>query len=70
LGRRANWMIMDSNIRDKSYYQDEGYLEYLENCRDVCQQIFMARNISLNESKIIEQLKRIDKLCASESGHN
>lgn len=70
MGQRANWMIMNSKILDKSYYQYEGYLEYLENCKDICERIFMARNISMNESKIIEQLKRIDKLCASESGHN
>lgn len=48
----------------KPYHSNPDYLEYLEKCREICNKIYIARNISLREECILKQLKEIDKLPA------
>ena len=45
-----------------TYHKNPDYIEYLEECHKICNQIYMARNITLREDKIIEALKEIDNL--------
>ena len=47
--------------------EDENYIEKEEvdirdECKDICNRIYIARNITLNADKIEEQMKRIDRL--------
>jgi len=51
-----------NNFIKQPYHDNLEYLEYLEECRSICNSIFIHRNITLNESKLIEQLRRIDGL--------
>lgn len=46
----------------KPYHKNIDYIDYLEKCHDICNKIYMARNITLREDRIIEALKEIDKL--------
>ena len=43
-------------------HKNPDYLEYLEECHSICNKIYIARNITLREDRIIEALKEIDKL--------
>lgn len=38
------------------------YREVASKCYEICSKIYIARNISLSESEILNQLKEIDKL--------
>jgi len=49
------------NINDP-IYKNPDYLDYLDKCRRICNKIYIARNISLDDAAIIDQLKQIDKL--------
>ena len=51
------------------YHSNSDYIEHLEKCQEICQKIYICRNISLNKAGIIEQLKEIDKLMADNNGH-
>lgn len=44
------------------YHKNPKYINYLEQCRAICNRIYICRNISLNEVGIIKELKKIDKL--------
>lgn len=37
-------------------------LQQLMTLREICNKIYIARNISLNHESVLEQLKKIDKL--------
>ena len=37
-------------------------MQKLENADDICQKIYIARNITLNEKRVIELLEAIDVL--------
>jgi len=53
----------DSNKFTKSaVHNNLEYLDFLEQCHDICSRIYVCRNISLNEPNLIEELKKIDKL--------
>lgn len=49
-------------FRPSAQHFNPDYLDYLEQCRAICNRIYIARNISLNEKAILEELKKIDKL--------
>lgn len=49
-------------LKLQPYHRNPDYLEYLEKCKDICNKIYMYRNITLNEAGIIKELKKIDKL--------
>ncbi len=51
----------DKNLL-QPYHTNPDYIDYLEQCRAICNRIYICRNISLNEAGIIEELKKIDKL--------
>lgn len=44
------------------YTKPQSYREVAAKCYDICGKIYIARNISLSEDSILEQLKEIDKL--------
>lgn len=44
------------------HVRPQSYREISAKCYDICSKIYIARNISLSEAQIIEQLKEIDKL--------
>lgn len=48
----------------KPYHSSPKYIKFLEECHSICNSIYIHRNITLNELKIIEELKKIDKLLA------
>jgi len=50
----------------RPYHSNPKYIDYLEKCREICNKIYMARNITLREDIIIEALKEIDKLQSHE----
>lgn len=43
--------------------------EKYEKASEICNKIYIARNISMSQEKIIEQLKEIDKLFCDNNGH-
>jgi hypothetical protein len=47
---------------ESKYVKPQSYREIAAKCYDICGKIYIARNISLSESEIINQLKEIDKL--------
>ena len=53
-----------------SYYKDKEYQDLLEKCHDICNRIYINRNISLNESEIIKCLNEIDVLLREKSDYN
>lgn len=44
------------------YHKNPDYIEYLEECKSICNRIYTARNVTVSEKAIIEELKKIDKL--------
>ena len=46
------------------------YLDLYKKCHDICAKIYIARNITLDERVIINQLKEIDKLLADKEKFN
>lgn len=48
--------ILPKHVRPQSYR------EISAKCYDICSKIYVARNITLSESEILNQLKEIDKL--------
>lgn len=57
-------MTKDSSIHIQTqlYVKDPEYCELLLACKDICNQIYIARNISLDNGAIIKALEKIDRL--------
>ena len=49
-------------FKPSEIHKTPDYLEYLEECRRICNRIYMCRNVILNGEGILEELKKIDKL--------
>lgn len=45
-------------------------LQQLMTLKEICNKIYIARNISLNHESVLEQLKEIDKLFREDENHN
>ena len=45
-------------------------LEQLIALKEICNRIYIARNISLNHECVLEQLKEIDTLFKDDENHN
>ena len=45
-------------------------LDQLTILKEICHQIYIARNISLNQGSIFESMKKIDKLFVDKSNFN
>ena len=52
------------------YIADPQYCQLLLDCRDICNQIYIARNISLNEESILDALKKIDTIMRDKESNN
>ena len=55
---------MDANLYNVTqvYIKDPDYCKFLLDCQDICNQIYIARNISLDNGAIIKALEKIDRL--------
>lgn len=51
----------------RNYSKPKTYKELAAKCYDVCSKIYIARNITLSEEAIKEQLKEIDLLLREEN---
>jgi hypothetical protein len=40
----------------------EEEIDIAEECKDICNRIYIARNITMNADEIEEQMRRIDRL--------
>lgn len=49
-------------LKSEKHIKPPSYREIAAKCYDICGKIYIARNISLSEESILEQLKEIDKL--------
>ena len=58
------------HVQTQLYIQDPEYCELLLNCKDICNQIYIARNISLNQDSILDALKKIDILMRDKESNN
>jgi len=45
-------------------------LQQLMTLKEICNKIYIARNISLNHESVLEQLEEIDKLFKEDENHN
>lgn len=52
------------------YIKDRDYCKLLLDCRDICNQIYIARNISMNNDSILDSLKKIDALMRENNSYN
>ena len=55
---------MDENLYNVTqvYIKDRDYCKLLLDCKDICNAIYIARNISLDNGAIIKALEKIDRL--------
>lgn len=58
------------HVQTQLYIQDPEYCELLLNCKDICNQIYIARNISLSQDSILDALKKIDILMRDKESNN
>ena len=58
------------NIEDLKTITSYSSLDQLTILKDICHQIYIARNISLNQGSIFESMKKIDKLFVDKSNFN
>ena len=58
------------HVQTQLYIKDPEYCELLLNCKDICNQIYIARNISLNQDSILDALKKIDILMRDKESNN
>lgn len=58
------------NIEDLKTITSYSSLDQLTILKDICHQIYIARNISLNQGSIFESMKKIDKLFVDKSNYN
>ena len=49
-------------LKSEKHVKPPSYREIAAKCYDICGKIYIARNITLSEDGILEQLKEIDKL--------
>ena len=52
------------------YIKDRDYCKLLLDCKDICNQIYIARNISMNNDSILDSLKKIDALMRENNSYN
>jgi len=52
------------------YIKDRDYCKLLLDCKDICNQIYIARNISMNNDSILDSLKKIDTLMRENNSYN
>lgn len=60
---------MDEKIKTKVITDYDGINQLLI-LKAICNQIYIARNISMNSEKVEEQLKRIDSLFRDKDNYN
>ena len=55
---------MDENLYHVTqvYIKDRDYCKLLLDCKDICNQIYIARNISMDNDSVLDSLKKIDTL--------
>ena len=58
------------NIEDLKTITSYSSLDQLTILKDICHQIYIARNISSNQGSIFESMKKIDKLFVDKSNYN
>jgi hypothetical protein len=57
----------DKDLKSISSY---GSLDQLLILKTICHDIYIARNISMNQEKILDSLRKIDKIFVDSSNYN
>jgi len=57
----------DKDLKSISSY---GSLDQLLILKTICHDIYIARNISMNQEKILDSMKKIDKIFVDSSNYN
>lgn len=60
---------MPHSLAKPRHVRPQSYREISAKCYDICSKIYIARNIALSESEILNQLKEIDKLLKEDNSN-